>query len=32
MEEGKVKTRDLGGTASTKEITAEICRQISLQK
>ena len=32
MEEGKVKTRDLGGTASTTEITAEICRQISLQK
>ena len=32
MDEGKVKTRDLNGNASTKEITAEICRQISLQK
>ncbi len=32
MEEGKVKTKDLNGNASTKEITAEICRQISLQK
>jgi len=31
MREGKVKTKDLGGNATTKEITAEICRQINIQ-
>ena len=29
LSEGKVRTRDLGGTASTIEFTEAICRRLS---